>query len=129
MSDETPEALLKRAADHLEKLARDATPGPWRRHDTHLPFGGYTATVLTGQGRDIRLLAWLPTMSNEPWDQTRNVWNDSKWMAAMNPTTAAPLVAWLRAEARFVRRNAAHMHGDVEHLPSMRFARALTEEA
>lgn len=40
----------------------------------------------------------------------------------------AALVDWLLAEARFVRRNITHMHGDVEHLPSMRFARQVLGE-
>lgn len=131
VSAEGPSApwfILNRAAVELGEMASKATNGPWRRHDTHLPFGGYTATVLAGEGNDVQLLAWLPTMSNEPWDHARNAWNNSIWMAAMDPDMAGPLVDWLLAEARFVRRNYTAMHGQVEHLPSLRFARQVLGE-
>lgn len=50
------------------------------------------------------------------------------WVAAMPPSVVNPLVDWLLAEARFVRRNFKAMHGQVEHLPSMRFARQILNE-
>lgn len=50
------------------------------------------------------------------------------WAALLAPAACEPLVDWLLAEARFVRRNHATMHGDVEHLPSLRFARMILGE-
>ena len=64
-----------------ERIARAATAGPWRAHDTHLGQYGYAATILSGEGNDTDLRAWLPSMSNEPWDETRNVWADAAHIA------------------------------------------------
>lgn len=71
--------------DEDERIARAATPGPWRAHDTHLGQYGYAATVLSGEGNDTDLRAWLPSMSNEPWDEARNVWADAAHIAAHDP--------------------------------------------
>jgi hypothetical protein len=68
-----------------ERIARAATSGPWRAHDTHLGQYGYAATVLSGEGNDTDLRAWLPSMSNEPWDEARNVWADAAHIAAHGP--------------------------------------------
>lgn len=43
---------LAAAAEKLRKLATNATPGPWRQHDTHLGQYGYTATV-------VAIASWL----------------------------------------------------------------------
>jgi hypothetical protein len=71
--------------DEDERIARAATSGPWRAHDTHLGQYGYAATVLSGEGNDTDLRAWLPSMSNEPWDETRNVWADAAFIAEHDP--------------------------------------------
>lgn len=71
--------------DADERIARAATAGPWRAHDTHLGQYGHAATVLSGDGNDIDLRAWLPSMSNEPWDEKRNVWADAAHIAAHDP--------------------------------------------
>jgi hypothetical protein len=71
--------------DEDERIARAATAGPWRAHDTHLGQYGYAATVLSGEGNDTDLRAWLPSMSNEPWDEARNVWADAEHVAAWGP--------------------------------------------
>src|SRR5690606_7736734 len=71
--------------DEDERIARAATPGPWRQHDTHLGQYGHTATVLSGERNDTDLRAWLPTMSYESWDETRNVWNDATHIAEWDP--------------------------------------------
>lgn len=71
--------------DADERIARAATKGPWRAHDTHLGQYGYAATVLSGEGNDTDLRAWLPSMSNEPWDEKRNVWADAEHIAARDP--------------------------------------------
>ncbi|MFJ2067073.1 hypothetical protein ACIOIM_29300 [Streptomyces albidoflavus] len=93
----TPSDTLRTAAERLRKLATAATPGPWRNHDTHLGQYGYTATVLSGDGDTTELRAWLPTMSQEPWDETRNVWADSAYIAAMHPGVGKALAAWLES--------------------------------
>lgn len=71
--------------DEDARIARAATAGPWRAHDTHLGQYGYAATVLSGDGNDTDLRAWLPSMSNEPWDEKRNVWADAEHIAAHDP--------------------------------------------
>ncbi|MFD8234024.1 DUF6221 family protein [Streptomyces sp. NPDC059696] len=71
--------------DEDERIARAATPGPWRQHDTHLGQYGHTATVLSGERNDTELRAWLPSMSQESWDETRNVWNDAVHIATHDP--------------------------------------------
>lgn len=96
----TPAEELRAAAARLRALAADATPGPWRQHDTHLGQYGYTATVLSGKGNDTDLRAWLPSMSHEPWDERRNVWSDAAYIAAMHPGVGAALADWLETEAR-----------------------------
>lgn len=94
-----PSAILNRAADLIRDTAAAATPGPWFTHDTHLNAGGHTATVLSGVYPEGQLRAWLPTWSHEPWDETRNVWNDARWIALMSPAVAPMIEAMLRAAA------------------------------
>ncbi|MFE2832231.1 hypothetical protein ACFXI6_14455 [Streptomyces mirabilis] len=86
---------LRAAAEKLRTLATEATPGPWRQHDTHLGQYGHTATVLSGEGNDTDLRAWLPSMSQESWDEARNVWNDAAYMAALHPGVGLALADWL----------------------------------
>jgi DNA-binding transcriptional regulator YbjK len=76
---------LRAQIDEDERIARSATSGPWRDHDTHLGQYGHTATVLSGEGNDTDLRAWLPSMSQESWDETRNVWADAAHIAAHDP--------------------------------------------
>lgn len=47
---------------------------------------------------------------------------------ADNADMVEPLVAWLKADARFLRRNSKYMHGDFERIPSVVFARLLLRE-
>ncbi|ACX71171.1 hypothetical protein pZL12.94 [Streptomyces phage ZL12] len=97
-----PADLLRAAAELLREAAGHATPGPWRTHDTHLGgVGGHTATVLTDRPNlnDTELIAWLPTMSHEPWDEARNVWRNAGWMALMHPGVGLALAAWLESAA------------------------------
>lgn len=100
MTAETPAALLRRAADKIRKLAGAATPGPWRAHDTHLGQYGHTATVLSGERNETELRAWLPSMSQESWDERRNVWADSEWIAAMHPGVGLALAVVLEQAAK-----------------------------
>jgi hypothetical protein len=96
---ETPAETLRRAAEKARGLAAAATPGPWQTHDTHLPVGGHTATVLSGEGNDTELRAWLPTWDHEPWSEVHNVWNDAAYIAALHPGVALLIADWLDAEA------------------------------
>lgn len=91
----TPADELRAAAERLRVLATEATPGPWRQHDTHLGQYGYTATVLSGERNATELRAWLPTMSQGPWGEARNVWADAGYIATMHPGVGAALAAWL----------------------------------
>jgi hypothetical protein len=95
----TPADELRAAAEKLRSLAHAATPGPWRQHDTHLGQYGYTATVLSGEGNDTDLRAWLPSMSQEPWDETRNAWPDAAYIAAMHPGVGRALADLLDDQA------------------------------
>lgn len=99
MTQPSPADQLRTAADQLRQAASDATPGPWRQHDTHLDLGGHTATVLSGKGNDTQLRAWLPTMSHEPWDETRNVWADATYIALMGPSLGTALADLLDDQA------------------------------
>lgn len=92
--------ILRAAAAKVRAAGSAATPGPWRTHDTYLNAGGYTATVLSGPAGQSDLRAWLPTRSVEPWDETRNVWNDAAWIALVNPDLGELLAAWLESAAR-----------------------------
>ena len=105
MTNQTPADELRQAAEELRRLATAATPGPWRDHDTHLGRYGHTATVLSGERNDTDLRAWLPSMSQDSWDETRNVWNDAAYIAAMHPGVGLALAAWLEVEAFRVTHN------------------------
>ncbi|WP_035796393.1 hypothetical protein [Kitasatospora mediocidica] len=102
MPDQTPAEQLTAAAARVREFAAIATPGPWRPHDTHLGEYGHTATVLTDREElnATELVAWLPTMGHKPWNEDRNVWANSAWMALMHPAVGAALADWLDDEAR-----------------------------
>lgn len=97
----TPADQLRAAVTLLREAASTATPGPWRTHDTWIDAGGHTATVLTDREsiNDTDLVAWVPTMSNTPWDETRNAWRDAGWMALMHPGVGLALAVWLEWQA------------------------------
>ncbi|WP_371099859.1 DUF6221 family protein [Streptomyces sp. PU_AKi4] len=80
-------AWLETAITEREDAARRATQKPWRTHDTHLDLGGHTATVLAGKRNDTELLAWLPTMTHQYWDEARNAWNNAEHIAANDPAS------------------------------------------
>jgi hypothetical protein len=79
--------FLAARLDEEEEAAKAATPGPWRTHDTWLPAGGHTATVLSGDGSNTDLRAWLPTFKDvdQPWDSERNAWADAAHIALHDP--------------------------------------------
>jgi len=103
MTDQTS-PLTEQELDEIAARATAATPGPWRNHDTHLGQYGYAATVLSGEGNDTDLHAWLPTMSQTPWDETRNVWADAAFVAAARTDVPALLaeVARLKGQRKYL---------------------------
>jgi hypothetical protein len=119
----TPAEDLRAAAVKLRELATAATPGPWRQHDTHLGQYGYTATVLSGEGNDTDLRAWLPSMSQEPWDEARNAWPDAAFIAAMHPGVGLALADWLDSWTGFEISEHAAMPDDLTH--ALAVARAI----
>jgi hypothetical protein len=125
MSEPTPSPAeeIRAAAEKLRKLAADATPGPWRQHDTHLGQYGYAATVLSGEGNDTDLRAWLPSMSQHPWDETRNVWPDAMYIAAMHPGVGLALAKWLESFDGIDFTDHGPMSEDLEH--ALAVARAI----
>jgi len=84
----SPAETVRRGAEKMRKLATAATPGPWRNHDTYVPAGGYTATVLVGEGNDTKPLAWVPSFSSDPSVIDRQAWPDAVYIAAMDPDVA-----------------------------------------
>lgn len=78
---------MRAGLDAEANAAQAATAGPWRNHDTHLDHGGHTATVLTDRDdlNATELIAWLPSMSHEPWDERRNVWHTADHIARQDP--------------------------------------------
>lgn len=75
-----------------ERLAA-ASAGPWRTHDTHLDWGGYTHTVLGPERREPgsqpgweRLategIAWCPTFEGSPRAAPRNAQANAAFIAA-----------------------------------------------
>jgi hypothetical protein len=102
MATNTIANKLREAAARLRGESADTTPGPWRRHDTHLNTGGHTATVLTERQElnGVELVAWLPSWSHEPWAD-RPCWSNSRWIALVHPGLAEPLAVWLEEYARW----------------------------
>ena len=77
-------ALLRRAAEHLERLQSTVPDGQWRRRG---------------------LLASRPeVVAVDAWGNTEHVAEararTAPWIVTMSPALAPPLVAWLRAAAR-----------------------------
>ncbi|MFD8687818.1 hypothetical protein [Streptomyces sp. NPDC059651] len=117
----TPADELRAAASLLRVAASHATPGPWRTHDTWVDRGGHTATVLTDRPdiNDTELVAWLPTMSNQPWDEARNAWRNAGWMALMSPSVGLAVADWLEASGLLL----AAMPPSFNHDHALRVAR------
>lgn len=124
--------LLRRAARVARETADAATDGPWRYHDTHLTVGGHTATVLAGEGNDLRLVAWLPSWSHEPWDQTHNPWRNAMHAALWHPVVARAVADVLEEHAPLHSDIHCYDHDPDEGIdwecPEMRLARALLKE-
>jgi hypothetical protein len=91
----------------------EASPGPWRAHDTWLDSGGHTATVLRGPEGEpcIDGVAWLPTRRSDVyWDDQRNVWADAQFIAAARQDVPA-----LLAEVERLRNIEDAIRGESRH--------------
>ena len=75
--------LLREAADRLERLAARSTPGDWR------------TTGLLATRPEV--VAFRPDDGTEHVAEARAA--SAGWITALSPAVAAPLAAWLRAEA------------------------------
>ena len=131
MADTTEKTVaeeLREAAARLRGESADTTPGPWKRHDTFLDFGGHTATVLTQrqQINDTELVAWLPSRSHEPWAD-HPCWANSGWIALVHPGLAEPLASWLESWDGVDLREDGPLPEDFEH--ALRIARVLNGTA
>lgn len=125
--------LLRRAAAAVEQLAAGATPEPWVwtwRED----WGCGEWHTVTSSATDFD----VATGGYEGGGVERE--EDAKWITTLGPQVAAPLAAWLRAEAQIAeaidRRPdpIAEMVGlDQDQLrpysgPALDFARAVLDE-
>ncbi|WP_439377461.1 hypothetical protein [Amycolatopsis lexingtonensis] len=113
-----PTDELRAAAKLLRERAAAATAGPWRTHDGYVPGSGFVASVLSGDGADTDLRAWLPTFSNDTELTKRNVLNDAGWIALASPVLAEPL-ACLLEEAALRRDRAEGFQAHAENLAGL----------
>lgn len=98
----TPAELLREAANRIERTAADTTPGPWfaDEDDNCWTLHGYFEDPLTWDGfvgatKQILKAPKRNTPYAEYWPEQ----GDADWITTMHPGIAAPLAAWLRAEA------------------------------
>lgn len=84
--------LLRRAAERLEELAANTSAGPWQLiGDWGIP-NGWTAVWSAGVGQYV---------AENPGSTVSRP--DVQWIATLGPQIAAPLAAWLRAEAQYMK--------------------------
>lgn len=101
---------LRQAADKLEQRATAATRGPWRMSDVEgifyvvSPSHGPVTMDLDNPVCDYDREGVAIERTEDEGGRA-----DGEWMALMNPTIAAPLAAWLRAEAE-QEAAIAHLH-------------------
>lgn len=133
-------ATLRRAADHLTELATGVTPGPWRTADVEGIF--YIASAAHGpvsMDNDNPVCA-CPFTDDEGVAIERTAeeggQRDAEWIATVHPGIAAPLAAWLRAEAAHIDLEDARVGSEWErkvspwwlHPEALDVARALLGE-
>lgn len=98
MTDEAAPLDLQPIRDRLAA----ASAGPWRAHDTHLDWGGYTHTVLGPERREPgsqpgwdRLttegIAWCPTFEGAPMPPTQNARANAAFIAGAHEDVTALL--------------------------------------
>lgn len=81
---DSPSALLRRAATRVEELAAAATPGPWVSVESY-----FEEWLVDSPSSNIANESSCGGIEK----------GDAEWMALAGPQVAAPLAAWLRAEA------------------------------
>lgn len=127
-ANETPAALLRRAADRVDALAEAASGTRWW-------------TVLD-DGRGL-VYADTPRWPGETgmghlavaYESNRGDISeeDATWMGVLGPQIAAPLAAWLRAEADCAEHPLIVFGGATVHSPTtdqaVAFARSILGEA
>lgn len=121
MPERTPAETLAAAADRLDALIAEATPGPWTAISSNGRKDGVAllgAQAERGTGRPVAVLADI----NVPRRHA-----DAHYLAAMNPDVGRKLAALLRGIARWYEINsmAAWPHG-VDNLRDL--ARAVLGE-
>lgn len=103
--------LLRQAADRLDEAAKTTTPGPWQIEYSYGRDRPQGVFVECPDGQDC-------DAAHDCYDGTRSVGGmdepgDNVWASLLGPQVAAPLSAWLRAEAACMDSTA-----DVtEHMP------------
>lgn len=104
---ETPAALLRRAADYLDKLAEKATPNV-------CPDWTYHAVRHIARNCDIECYHEVghddAGANHDGWDR----YEDAPWIAAMGPQVAPHLSLWLRAEADDLHEEQEEATGDCQ---------------
>lgn len=79
-----PSELLSAAADRVRDLAAQATPGPWCGPTVTANWSADSVTAANG-----RVVAC-------------HCGDDTRWIAALSPAVAEPLIDWLQATAKAV---------------------------
>jgi hypothetical protein len=93
--------LLEAAADRIEALAADATPGPWRACEDHgVDFTGEGWSAITVHAAERRVARIHDTGVGDGDDVLAN----AAWIALASPAIAPHLAAWLREVAWQTRR-------------------------
>lgn len=87
--------VLRRAADRLDALAKDAEPGPW--FVVRIPGHNDYADVGTTPDPDVGIGVCYATL-----EQPSCPIENAAYIAAMSPTVGKALAAWLRHEAERV---------------------------
>lgn len=93
-----PTALPDGLLDELERLARAATPGPWRRDENNV-WGACDPDDTTSHGMGINIVecrSSVPQWAREPLDYFKSETN-AAYIAAANPSVVLKLIEALRA--------------------------------
>ncbi len=96
--------------DALEKMADEATPGPWEQSHREGDDEMYRTQVYTADGETIASLAWYPKDMGGGRIGTYREAN-AAFMAAANPATIKTLIAELR-DARSTVEELLYAHTD-----------------
>lgn len=90
-----PSPMTAERLSELERIAKAATPGPWR----HYPTGSY-----------VHASSVKVCQLEDPWIANRNQANDAAHIAAFSPETALVLLAEIAALRRPVLETTDELH-------------------